>query len=85
MRPGVGGGHRANVSALYVRYGRQAQVPGGLDHISVDSHPGGTEQLEEGRLQLDGGDVGLHRLEYAQAELLCRFRLWQGAQFLREA
>src|ERR671912_229489 len=42
MRPGVSGGHGADVPALYVRYGRQAQIRGSLDQVSVDSHPDGT-------------------------------------------
>ena len=77
MRPGVGGGHGADVPALYVRYCRQAQVLGGLDQAGIDPHPGGTQTLEERGLKLYGGDVGLHSLEDAQAELQGRFGLGQ--------
>ncbi len=51
----------------------------------IDPHPGGTQPLEERRLQLDGGDVGLHGLQDAPAELQGGFGLGQSAQFFRKA
>jgi hypothetical protein len=85
VRLGVGGGHRADVPTLHVRYGRQAEVTRGPDQVGIDSHSYGTETLEEGCLKLDGGDVRLNRLEYIQAELQGRFGVGQVTQFLGEA
>src|SRR5215203_5378918 len=82
---GVGCRDRPYVPAFHVRYNRKVQVRGSPDQIRVDFHPGGPEPLEVGSLQLDGGGVGLHCLEDANAEPQGRLGLWKVAKLLREA